>query len=94
MEEFKNHLIQIHQKEKHNWMVQDIESEFSCDECDLVYPRRSRLQSHMDTNHSGDRKEVQQSIEPKMFDEEPKENSPKVKCQICEGSCISTKDFN
>ena len=35
MKEFKNHLIKDHNKEEHNWMMEAINSEFSCDECQL-----------------------------------------------------------
>ena len=55
MEEFKKHLIVEYNKEKHNWMVEEIKAEFNCDECDLVFPRKSSLESHNDKLHGGDR---------------------------------------
>ena len=35
MEELKNHLIIEHKKEKHNWMVEEIRADFTCDKCGL-----------------------------------------------------------
>ena len=92
--DFKTHLMTIHQKEKYNWMVEEIESEFSCDECDLVFPRKSGLESHHDTVHNGDRKEIQHNIEGEMIDEEQKVNKTKIECHICGICCISMKNLN
>ena len=55
MDELTNHLIMEHKKEKHDWMVEEIKAEFNCDECDLKFPRKSLLESHLETAHSGDR---------------------------------------
>ena len=55
MDELRNHLIMEHKKEKHDWMVEAIKAEFNCDECDLEFPRKSLLESHLETAHSGDR---------------------------------------
>ena len=55
MEELKTHLISDHHKEKHNWMVEEIEAEFGCDECDINFPKKSVLESHLKKVHSGDR---------------------------------------
>ena len=35
MDEFKSHLISVHNKETHNWMVEEIEEEYYCDECEI-----------------------------------------------------------
>ena len=55
MEYLKKHLIGNHNKESHNWMVEDIKAEFNCDECDLKFSRKSELESHMNMKHAGDK---------------------------------------
>ena len=55
MDELKKHLITEHKKEEHNWMVEEIKAEFTCDECGLDFPRKSLLASHLDTVHNGDK---------------------------------------
>ena len=55
MEELKGHLINDHNKEEHNWMVEEIEAQFVCDECDMKFPRKSVLEEHLNETHSGDR---------------------------------------
>ena len=54
MEELKNHLIIEHNKDKHNWMVEEITEEFSCDECDVKFSRKSELETHLNKLHGGD----------------------------------------
>ena len=58
MEEYKNHLITIHNKEKHNWMVEEIIASFLCEECDTEFPSSSLLMSHKDMIHRGKRWEL------------------------------------
>ena len=48
-----------HSKEEHNWMVEEIKAEFSCDECEIVFPSRSMLSSHIDSVHCGDKGNTQ-----------------------------------
>ena len=60
MDELKNHLMNVHNKEEHNWMVEDIKAEFTCDECDWVFSRKSELENHLSVVHSGDRGNIQQ----------------------------------
>ena len=55
MAELKNHLITEHNKDKYNWMVEEIEEEFSCDECDEKYSRKSELELHLNKLHGGER---------------------------------------
>ena len=55
MGDYKNHLINTHNKERHNWIVEEIIVSFSCEECDLEFPRSSELKSHIDKTHSGDK---------------------------------------
>ena len=55
MNELKNHLINEHNKEKHNWMVEEIEEEFTCDECEIKFPRKSELEIHLNKVHFGDK---------------------------------------
>ena len=59
MDKLKNHLINMHNKEQYNWMVDEIEAEFICDDCEIVFPSRSLLSSHLDSVHSGDRGNIQ-----------------------------------
>ena len=54
MNELKNHLMKDHHKEEHNWMVEEINAEFSCEECQLQFPRNAILVSHMDNIHRED----------------------------------------
>ena len=54
MNDFKNHQIQIHKKEPHNWMVDEIRVVFNCDECDIVFPKKSSLEIHRHQVHYGD----------------------------------------
>ena len=54
MEELKTHLISENHKEKHNCVVEEIEAEFVCDECDINFPKKSVLESHLKEVHSGD----------------------------------------
>ena len=54
MNDLKNHIIVVHKKEPHNWMVEDIQTYFKCDDCEIEFPRKSLLESHMDQTHSGD----------------------------------------
>ena len=51
----KYHLINDHKMEAHNWMVSEIEAKFKCDECDLDFPRKSFIESHMTLVHRSDR---------------------------------------
>ena len=51
MNEFKNHLIKDHNKEEHNWMMEAINSEFSCDKCQLQFPSQAILISHIENIH-------------------------------------------
>ena len=55
MDELKNHLISVHNKEKYNWMVEEIEEEYHCDECEIKFSRKSELQNHLNNVHNGDR---------------------------------------
>ena len=43
MEEYKNHLINIHNKEKHNWIVEELIQSFVCEECELEFPKSEML---------------------------------------------------
>ena len=61
MGEYKNHLVSEHEKEKHNWMVEDLKAVFSCDECTLEFSEISMLSSHMDNHHSEDGMESKDS---------------------------------
>ena len=55
--EYKNHLVNDHKKE-HNQMVKQIKAEFSCDECQIVYPCRSMLSSYLDSGYSGHKVDI------------------------------------
>ena len=94
MAELKTHLILIHQKDNHNWMVENIDTELTCDDCDLVFPGRSMLISHLQTVHIGDRKEVQQNDKGIPINEDIHEHTTKIECHVCEKSCTSTKSIN
>ena len=59
MNEFKTHLMKQHQKEEHNWMVEEIQAVFSCDECSLEFPRKYFLESHLNLIH-GNEKQLEQ----------------------------------
>ena len=59
MEDYKNHLIKTHNKEKHNWMVEEIIASFVCEECDFEFPTSSELLKHKDLIHCGDKVVVQ-----------------------------------
>ena len=68
MEEYKNHLINTHNKEKHNWMVEEIIQSFVCEECDLEFPKSSMLLSHTDIVHNGDKVIIEKDIStPKII---------------------------
>ena len=54
MDELKNHLIREHNKDKYNWMVEEIEAEYACDECEIKYSRKSELEDHLNKIHGGD----------------------------------------
>ena len=43
MNEFKYYLIMEHKKEQHNLMVEEIKDKFICEECDLIFLRKSLL---------------------------------------------------
>ena len=55
MSEFKNHMINDHNKASHDWWTENIKSEFYCDECDMEIPKKALFIEHMDINHSGDK---------------------------------------
>ena len=74
MNDLKNHIMSVHNKEQHNWMVTEIKAEYSCDECDLKFPKMSLLNSHLDTLHSGDRGISEASNESKQVASDPEEN--------------------
>ena len=52
MKNYKVHMINIHNKEKHNWMVEEVKTVFACDECKLDISDRSTLENHMHNIHS------------------------------------------
>ena len=63
--DLKNHIINVHKKDKHNWMVEDITAEFTCDECDIKFSRKSELEIHMNRIHAGDRGHIKVLTEVK-----------------------------
>ena len=62
MNDLKSHLIKDHNKEQHNWMVEEINSEFTCDECQLQFPRKVMLVCHMDNLHRNDKTNFKENI--------------------------------
>ena len=58
MKDLKHHLINVHNKEEHNWMVEEIKTTFACDECEIQFPERALLASHVGSVHNGDRGNV------------------------------------
>ena len=52
MDELRAHLINQHKKENHNWMVEEIIAVYTCDECQLNFPRMSQLESHINAIQS------------------------------------------
>ena len=70
MAELKNHLVSDHNKEKHDWMVQEIKAEFSCAECVIEFPRRSLLVNHMDKFHNDDRGNTMENNEARKEPEQ------------------------
>ena len=51
MNDFKTHLIQVHKKEEHNWMVEEIQAAFSCVKCSIKFSRKSELEAHLNLVH-------------------------------------------
>ena len=66
----RSHLMNAHNKEEHNWMVEDITAVFSCDDCDLEFSRRSELSLHLDSVHSGDQGNSEKIKEVKFKEDE------------------------
>ena len=54
MDEYKKHLIIIHKKEEHNWMVGEIKSTFPCDRCMMEFSDRYMLVDHINDDYCGD----------------------------------------
>ena len=54
MSEYKRHLINEHKKEEHNWMVDEFNIKFTCDECETEFPDKAMLVKHMESIHMGD----------------------------------------
>ena len=71
MGEYKKHLIRLHKKEEHNWMVRELKSVFPCDECMLEFTERAMLVNHMDNDHCGDWFKAQQNIDTNRRKENP-----------------------
>ena len=54
MSEYKKHLINEHEKEEHNWMVGEINTKFTCDNCEMEFPDKVTLVKHMEQIHTGE----------------------------------------
>ena len=54
MGDYKKHMIIVHKKENHEWMIDEIQASFNCGECELLFPHKVLLGEHMNTIHGGD----------------------------------------
>ena len=81
--ELKSHLIKEHKKDEFNWMVEGIDSVFSCDECDIEFPQQSMLVSHKDNIHSTERenKTLTETKVDNAQDQGGKRSN--YKCEMC-----------
>ena len=79
MEEIKKHLISEHNKEQHNWMVEEVTEEFVCDDCDMKFSRKSELETHMNIVHSGDRGNKVNTSELRQVNEEISDDEAEIK---------------
>ena len=88
MEELRDHLICAHKKEKHNWMVEEVKAEFSCDECEIVFPMKSMLESHLDLVHHGDKGIVTSAVSQTVIVENKKEGNLQNGDNFCCEKCV------
>ena len=72
MKDLKNHQILVHKKESYNWMVEDIEINFTCTECNINFPTQSLSQNHFNSVHSGDNDTVNKTTK-KITEKKQKE---------------------
>ena len=57
-------MINIHSKDKHNWMVEDIKTVFACDKCKLDINDISTFENHMKECHSEEVRKEESPFQP------------------------------
>ena len=50
MEEYKNHMVAVHKKDKWNWSL-ELKAICFCDECDVEFPDKTMLRKHIQGGH-------------------------------------------
>ena len=83
MSNYKNHMMNVHSKKAHEWMVGEIKEEFFCEECETIFPEKSVLTEHMNRIHEngsvefeGNESEHEESYEDFAMEYTPKKAKP------------------
>ena len=69
----------MHNKEPHNWMVDEIKIEYKCKECNIEFPTNSSVTNHVATVHKSNHYQVQKTQSETTLERRNQEETALVK---------------